>query len=149
MVITGEDNSRFTMQNKIIIISLLIILVSISSCTLNDDLDLISDSSNIEIGSFSYKEEIEIYDVNKPGGYPGVHFDNFNNNTVSDISNAYDAVKQAKKECNKGLKYDSIDVYHDEDLDMWMVVFYRQGWTGDYCVYMNNQGITTLTVAGE
>lgn len=106
-----------------------------------------SDYANIEVQPFSYQEVIDNYDINEY--YPGVHFDGFNNNSVCNISNAADAVKQAKKECREGFVYDSINVYHDESQNMWEIMFYRKNWTGGYSVYMNGQGITTLIIAGE
>lgn len=141
------------MHNKSTIkkITLLLIMTSVLSvsCDSKDNINAASYLSSIVLHSFSYKNTISIYDINKPEKYPGVHFDNFNNNSISNIRDANNAVKRAKNECNNGLEYDSIDVYHDKDSSMWKVVFYNQNWTGDYCVYMNNQGITTLTVAGE
>jgi len=95
-------------------------------------------------GEFSWQEESGRYKK----GTPGVRFDGFANTTATKIQNFKAAAERAATECK--VKYNAVDVYYDSKSEMWKVCFFEKLQVGgDITVYMNDQGITHLVVAGE
>lgn len=97
-----------------------------------------------DVSSFSYDEVVASYLPDEAG----VRTEGFHNQTKTSVANAQDAVELAEKECR--ITYDSVAVSRDETKKMWQVTFYTEGVVGgDLSVYLDDNGITQMTVAGE
>lgn len=100
--------------------------------------------SGVQVLSFSYGEDQELY----PEDSPGVKSGGFQNTTQAAVSSGQEAAARAKGECT--VQYDSVQVYYDGTADMWKVVFYAEGTAGgSQSVYLDSLGVTRLIVYGE
>lgn len=94
--------------------------------------------------SFSYGEELQVYEENDPG----VKCDGFYNTSESEVTSLQQVIDRAKNECT--IKYDMIDVFYDNVADIWQVVFSTAGTLGGcQTVYLDNKGLTCLIIYGE
>lgn len=104
------------------------------------------------IATFSYAEDVAKYS-NSDGN---VRTKNFVNTTAKTISGPLDAIDIAIKDCTLpaagGLEpgTNKSDVFYDAEAKMWKVEF-TASWDSSICqaVYINNQGITQMTVTME
>ena len=96
-----------------------------------------------EIRTFVFSEEYELWKDD-----PGTRLTGFVNTTEQKITTAAEAVARASAECR--LPYDTVSVYYDRESQMWMVLFYKEYTVGGgLSVYLDSNGITHMTVAGE
>lgn len=103
------------------------------------------DKSEIDINSFSYNEAEKTYGNEK---IPGVKLDGFKNTTEVEIMDYEDAIERAKIECV--VEYNQIDVAYDEESEVWRISFCMENYDGgDQNVYLDNNGITLMSVCGE
>jgi len=97
-----------------------------------------------EVPTFSFEETVKTYQK----GVPGVHYSGFKNVSELVLQDVQDVIDTAQKECT--ISYDSVKVFHDAVLEMWMVIFYTEKGIGnDQTVFLNQNGITCLIVYGE
>ncbi len=95
------------------------------------------------VESFSYNTDYASYKDES-----GVKETGFVNTEKTEINNANDAVELAKKECT--VQYDTIDVAFDKDMAIYRVSFYNKNMAGgSQDIYINQDGITQLSVQGE
>ena len=117
----------------------IMVMLLLSACSQKDT--VVNDP---EVSAFNYDSVRTLYSENDPG----IKKTGFNNNSESSIHNAQDAVDLAKNECC--IQYDSIAVAYDRTNGVWQVVFSTEGFVGGcLSVYLNDNGITLMTVAGE
>lgn len=106
--------------------------------------ELTVSSSSYVVNTFSYEGETADYTADTPG----VRTSGFKNTKKVTVTSPDDVVELAKKEVT--VSNDSVSVAYDEATGMWSVYF----WTvdvagGDVTVYIDENGITKMTVAGE
>ena len=120
-------------------IVVIMVLLLLSACSQTDT--VIDDP---EVSEFSYHNVKTLYLENDPG----IKTIGFFNTTKSSVHNAQDAIDLAKNECS--IQYDSIAVAYDRTNGVWQVEFYTEGSDGGcLSVYLDDNGITLMTVAGE
>lgn len=101
--------------------------------------------NEITVGSFSYTDTLNFY----ADETAGIKRDGFVNTEKCDVSGAEHAIELAKKECITEW-YDTISVRYDEKEKIYCVDFsIKNAAGGCLSVYLNSEGITLLTVAGE
>lgn len=134
---TNEDMRR-------VVCLLILLLLMFSGCAQEQE------DSQISVGSFSYAEERAYYMRNYVR-YPdmsGVQLSDFVNVEMTELQSPADAVELAKKECT--IQYDTIDVDYDQELNVYSILFYTDGWLGGcQTVYIDENGVTLLIVYGE
>lgn len=102
-----------------------------------------SKAEDFEIKEFSYEEDYSYYKDD-----PGLKRSDFRNTEKCDIKTVEQAVELAKKECN--VEHDSIAVAFDDELHIYRISFYKEGWDGgNQEVYLGQDGITLMIVSGE
>ena len=95
-------------------------------------------------GTFAFEDVKSLY----AEGEPGVWYDGFVNTEKSECKTPEDAIELAKKETR--ITYDIIHVSYDENEKIYCVTFATKGLVGGCdSVYLSEDGITLLTVAGE